>query len=396
MTAQSPVLDQLKALCAIPSYHDEEKKVNETALANHVTETLKRDFPWLCVHQVDIGNGMHYVFAYDGDPADIRLLITGHLDTVCPSTNWTDGLHGSVHDGKYYHLGAADTKAGIAATLCAMREAGPTKGVGYLFYGDEEYYFAGMNRFLSDWPNIKPPHAISLCGGYGEALLACRGCLEMEFIVGGVSGHASRPHQGSNAILALQFILVHLKRFCEKNNEAAVVKTSFNVGGFIGGSLKEPLASDHTGPVTVSFTPNKIANAAWAVIDVRPGTPAVTSAMLEREAKRLLRRYNRTSKTQPVAFKFIRTNFDRGSYSSDPNVIKPIFEAFFEVHQGKIKLAEEFGYIDIADLASTRGTALMCLSPSGENPHGADEHVELASLEAYFRCCKQLLQRYQA
>lgn len=395
MTTQNPVLDQLKALCAIPSYHDEEKKVNETALANHVTETLMHDFPWLCVHQVDIGKGIHYVFAYDGDPADIHLLIAGHLDTVCPSINWTDGLHGNVRDGKFYHLGAADTKAGIAATLCAMREVGPTKGVGYLFYGDEEYYFAGMNRFLADWPMIKPKHAISLCGGYGEALLACRGCLEMEFVIEGISGHASRPHQGSNAIHAMQFILRGIKRYCEKWNATATIKTTFNTGGIVGGSLKKPLKPKRKGPISVKFTPNKIANVSWAIIDVRPGTPAVTSVMIEQEANRLMSSFNRSAKNK-AKFHSIRTNFDRGSYSSDPAIIEPIFEAFREVHQGKIKRAEQFGYIDIADLASTRGTALMCLSPNGGNPHGADEHVEIASLEAYARCYKKLLLNYQA
>lgn len=394
MTTQSPVLQQLKALCAIPSYHDEANNIDEAKIAAFLTETIAHDFPWLHVHQVDIGNGMHYVFAYDGDPANIRLLIAGHLDTVCPSVNWTDGLHGTVHDGKYYHLGAADTKAGIAATLCAMREVGPTKGVGYLFYGDEEYNFNGMDRFVKDWPQVQPAFALSLCGGYAEAVTACRGCIEIELVVEGVSGHASRPHKGSNAILAIQHVVSGLERFCHAHSKTALAKTSFNIGGLIGGSLTKTLQEQHKGGIAVQFSPNKIANAAWAVIDVRPGTPPITAQMLSDEAKHLMETFNLGADNK-AKFHSITVNFDRGSYFSTEEAIDPIFRAFQAVHGGTRKEPEGFGYIDVAELAVMHGTALMCLSPKGENPHGKDEYVEIASLEAYVQCCKELLRTYQ-
>src|SRR5262249_33658848 len=67
-----------------------------------------------------------------------KLLLNAHLDTVPPSSGWRADPFTLRRDGDWLvGLGAADTKAGIAAILTALERARP-RNLGVCFSGDGE------------------------------------------------------------------------------------------------------------------------------------------------------------------------------------------------------------------------------------------------------------------
>jgi acetylornithine deacetylase/succinyl-diaminopimelate desuccinylase-like protein len=274
-----------------------------------------------------------------------------------------------------------------------------------LFYGDEENNFAGMNRFLETHQGLFPERAISVCGGAGKALLACRGCIEIEFTIRGKSGHAARPHEGVSAVEAAVFVIDGLKRFVETANRHMLTQaqSSINFAAIHGGSVdtKVEQTSGRRIPAMIE-TANATVALAWFLIDVRPGSSEMTPELLIAEARALLCRFNAARpKTHHASFDSlesidsIKLNFNRGPYASQPEKIETLFDIFRRVHKGAIESPETFGYIDIAELARTRNTALMCLSPEGGNIHAADEWVSTESVIAYRDCMVELLRHYK-
>lgn len=405
---QDSVLLLLDQLCRIPSFHVKEKETGgilegEDDVAALVTDILRR-CSWLEVQALEVAPHIWNVLATDDPVDDTQLLIAGHLDTVGPS----DGgkvPSGTFQDGKYFSRGALDTKGGIACVLDAVQRVGKTRGVSYLFYGDEETNFVGMDRFLESHQGLAPEYAVSTCGGAGKALLACRGCIEIEFTIRGKSGHAARPHEGVSAVEAAVFVIDGLKRFVETANRHMFTQapSSINFAAIHGGSVDTNAkhANERRVPAIVE-TANATAAVAWFLIDVRPGSSEMTPDLLIAEARSLLCRFNAARpKTFHASFDSlesidsIRLNFNRGPYASPPEKIRSLFDTFRRVHNGAIESPEKFGYIDIAELARTRNTALMCLSPEGGNIHAADEWVSTESVIAYRDCMVELLQRYK-
>lgn len=393
----------LRTLCGIPSYHGrntKEEYVDERAMAEFVVAYLL-DIPWLSgqVEAITVNriNGIYNVFASDCRPEDMKLLIAGHIDTVRPSLGWKQELD-SVVGSKYFNLGAIDAKSGLAAALDAIKKAGPTQGVGYLFYGDEEYDFKGIDAFLKTHPEIKPKSALSLCGGHGKALVGCRGCLEMQIEIKGVAGHASNSDNGVNAILELAYVIAGLESHIsdmgigDSTTFAAFVPSSLNVGGIVGGSFDD--RDGISGRPKVSYTPNKIADSAWCVIDIRPGEPAVTQEMVTKWVIEQVEFSNAGRTSGHKIHAVITTNFDRKPYYSGVAALQPLLNVFRSVHNSAVEDTGRFGYLDLAELAAQRGTALLCLTPAGGNQHKPDEYVDLASFAAYCDACVALLKRY--
>ena len=390
---QDTVILLVDELCKIKSYVDTD--MDECDLGLHISGTLASHH-WLTVEH-DIVQGERFnVLASDCTLEDIELLIVGHLDTVRPSLDCKIEL-GSIQGDRYYNLGAGDTKGGIAATLDAIRLAGPTKGVGYLFYVDEEYDFLGMDAFMRDRADqIRPKLALSVCGGNGVMLTACRGCLEMAFTVKGFPGHASRPDSGASATEAMMVISAACKKLCDRARQIpGSLLTSYNVGGFYAGSLADKeLAMRGEYAKAVKTAPNKIPDFAWMVIDVRPGHASVTLDALEAAARHALQCFNANKKH--TASLQIHRRQNRGMYQSARDDVRLIETAFEAVHGSHCQSPGEFGYIDAAEIANRHGTALVCMAPSCGNIHSPDEWVNIPGLIAYRDGCVNLLRKFTA
>lgn len=378
-----PLLDLTDELCRIPSWwrpEDRPGKVprhNEMALAERVAAELSK-CPWLDVSIVEAAPGRPNVLAFDGDPSQTEILVAGHLDTVPPSDGWTLAEH-SVEDGRYHALGAADTKGGIAAALLAARAAGPTRGVGYLLYCDEEYEFVGMKHFIEHHSRVRPEATLSLCGAPAEIMSGCRGLLEISLSLRGHGGHASRPHTGRSATMALQAVLADLAAWVATHDQP--YRTVLNVASIHAGSLSAG-ARFTGGPPKTEAIPNRIPDAAWTLLEFRTGSPAVTASAVRDVIEGTLASLNH-SQPMTVTLAHFDVRQEMPGFSSDPAALTRLTRPFVSMHQGRCAHPANTGYIDVALISGRDGTPALCMGPLKGGAHAPDEWVDLASLQSY-------------
>lgn len=389
----------LDRLCRNKSYRFSKGGPGEEVIAQEIALVLAQ-YSWLnvsvdsvCDADGHVVPGCFNVVAFDGDPKDTQWLITGHIDTVTPSPGWTKEEY-SFDETRYYALGAIDTKGGIAACLEAIGQAGPTKGVAYLFYGDEEVGFLGMQDFVRRYPHVSPRFGLSLCGGRGEVFVGWRGCTEMEFLIEGVSGHASRPQEGANAAEVLSMVMETVRTACLK--QTAVMETSVNIAAMHAGSsdgLRGFSLGVQEAPPMKNVA-NKIPNIAWALLDVRPGGSEISAAFIQEKAEQALAFWNKERTVQATLH--VKTNFEMASYLADQEAVAWMIEGLAPIHEGRLRDPGKTGFLDVTMIAQAHGTQFICLSPKGRNAHACDEYVDVASMERYAQTLTTLLKRYQS
>ncbi|MFT5682973.1 MAG: acetylornithine deacetylase/succinyl-diaminopimelate desuccinylase-like protein [Myxococcota bacterium] len=366
-------------LCRIRSFwRPEEPGCDESAVAGFIAEHLRR-FPWLTVRIEAVAPGRLNVVAFDGPEADTRLLIAGHIDTVLPVQNWTVPEH-TVRDGRYHALGAADAKGAIAAALDAIGRVGPTQGVGYLLYCDEEYHFDGMKDFVARHPAVRPEHTLSLCGASAALMLGCRGLIELEFTLTGHPGHASRPYTGRSATHACTRVLAALSRWCRAHSTPN--RTVINVAAIHAGSLAPEARIGTGGPPAVLATPNRIPDVAWVLIELRVGDPRVTAETLTAAIAAEIAAVNE-GEEKHIKLADVQVHLDMPGYTSAEDLTEPLITPFAAVHCGRIAPVEETGYLDVALLCVRDRSAALCMGPDKGGAHGPDEWVDVESLIAY-------------
>ena len=403
------VIQLVDALCRIPSFWKKDK-ASEHEFAIAIKLYLEEHAPWLQVSIENIQDGevqRPNLLALSGSEKEVELLIIGHLDTVEPSSGWTVEEH-VIQNGRYYALGASDAKGGIAGILDAVRRAGRTDRVALLFYSDEETLFKGMEAFVRDPPEIRPQQMLSVCGAKAKILRSCRGCMEFDFVIAGNSGHAARQHEGANAVFAMCETVRALQDFCE--NAGGDIPTSCNVAAIKAGSL-EPGAEipvkvddvkDLEAPIpNVGFKANKIPNAAWARVDIRPGGPHVSMIAVRKVVEEAVARWNeqhvKKGGLHTCRIELFVERFAHDHYISPDGAPDDITSATEAVHGGARVSPHDFGYIDIAMLASKCPDATaICMAPMNGNAHSPDEWVDLDSLVAYRDGLIELLNRFAA
>jgi len=157
------------------------------------------------------------------------VVLNGHLDVVPagPRDEWTtDPYEPHVADGRLYGRGTADMKTGIAiAMLTAARldrfpEAGDLDG-SIVVHG-------AMGEETAD-PGTKALLEAGYDGDYGVVLEPTsfrtatgeKGLAWYTITVGGESSHASRPDQGSNAVVNARPVLDALEAYDRRVRERA-------------------------------------------------------------------------------------------------------------------------------------------------------------------------------
>lgn len=207
-----------------------------------------------------IERGQHLVVSVRPD-APLRLLLTGHMDTVFPADHGFQTMRW-LEPGVLNGPGVADMKGGIAVMLAALRavETSPlaaTIGYDVLINSDEEVgsgssaplitgLAAGKAAALTYEPALPDGTLAGERGGSGN----------FSVIVTGRSAHAGRnPHEGRNALVAAADIALRLKALTRDG-------LSVNPAKIEGGSANNVVPNHAI--LRVNFRPQSLAMQAFA------------------------------------------------------------------------------------------------------------------------------------
>lgn len=215
-----------------------------------------------------------------------RLIFNGHLDTFpVGEGKWTvPPLGGSLKDGRIYGRGVSDMKAGIAATLTAVRILARLRDrwrgeLVVTLAGDEE----NMGSLGSRWLLEHVPEAkgdAMLCGDVGSPMVVRfgeKGLCWVELEAVGQPAHGAHVHKGQNAIDRLRRALDGLKRLEDLPVEAPASVTSAIAAAK---TVSEPLSGEgeaetlqqvtvNIGTIEGGISPNLVPAQARAAADIR-------------------------------------------------------------------------------------------------------------------------------
>ena len=223
--AGARAVDLLERLVAIPSV---------TGSENELLSFLESRFSeggWT-VESMEVSPSRRNLFVRRGHPS---VVLTTHADTVPPF--FPPRREGDVLVGR----GACDAKASLAAQAVALDELARDGGgeVGLLVLVGEE---RGSDGALA--ANRRPHLARYLIGGEptGSRFVAgSKGCLRIEVVARGISGHSSLPDSGRSAVEPLLDFLNDL-RSLRLPDHPVFGGTTMNIGVLQAGTAPNVIA----------------------------------------------------------------------------------------------------------------------------------------------------------
>lgn len=355
----------LKQLISIPSWVD--SKTNELKVGLWIYNYLKKNTDFTLKKQY-IGKDRFNIIATKGVP---RLWLAGHMDTV-EIFNKTQ-IVPKIKDGKIYGRGTVDMKGGIAAILEAVSDSKLINNVGLLFYCDEEYSFAGMKKFIENLDS-KPGLVIVAEPTNLKIANEHRGLVEIDLVVKGKSGHASRPNEGVNAITnAIE---------AAKQTAKIIGPTTFVISKIKGGTQ----VGIENGRILYAEGTNIIPDTAEVSIDSRIDN-------LDLNAEKILKIYQDCLKKlgSETDRENIRANL--GSLKTPKTKLKAL-ERVIKKEVGKVQYIPSYdmGYGDGQMIFQKVGCPVVYFGPGPtEMCHKADEYIEVDSLNKTVDIFKKLI-----
>lgn len=286
------------------------------------------------------------------DSQDLGFL--GHTDTVKASEKWIMApFEMTEKDGVLYGLGVCDMKGGIAAILGTVIDtdwAMYKKGIKLYFTYDEEIGFLGINELLS--MNEKFPDNMVIGEPTdNEIMYGSKGLLQLKIKFDGKAAHASTPQKGENAIekcigFINEFVGFYNKIKEEINKDFEIPYTTMNIGKIEGGNGL-----------------NVVPNSCEVMFDFRPVYSEHTALILEK-IEELLKKYS-------------------GIYELIERVEPFVSEGY------NIKTTN---FITEASLVKAPNRYILGVGPV--NPHEADEHITIESLEKLTKQYKEMINKF--
>lgn len=294
-----------------------------------------------------------------------RILLVGHLDVVEHPD--VDVYQSELRDGRLWGPGAGDMKGQCAIMLelfCELQRRFPGLPLGVVFTSDEERGGDDGVRYLFETVGLRCGLAIVPDGGsINRITVEEKGILQVRLRVVGKEGHAAAPWLGSNALAILAQGLVRLGQHFD--------------------ALRDDTSPDHWYPTcapTLCSTPNRTINGipgeAEAIIDLRFPPPHTVESMLA--AVREIA--GAGVMVEPVA--------TAPATRLEPD---PLYLQITEQLTGlPARLVRASGGSDALFMAQY-GIPVVLSSPVVGNLHRADEWMDLASMELYYRICEKFI-----
>ena len=194
----------LRKLISIPS-----ESQNEENIANFLCSWLE-DMGMKVKLQHISGKSCNVIASARGkrkEKQHKKLLLGGHIDTVSPNDRWRTDPYCLKEDGNFlYGLGTGDMKGGLAAQVTVLKKLFDSNldfsgEIEFIGLADEERHSIGAHAYVkekkaeypADFAILAEPHYDNIViGATGKALL--------NLDIRGITGHASIPESGINAI----------------------------------------------------------------------------------------------------------------------------------------------------------------------------------------------------
>jgi acetylornithine deacetylase/succinyl-diaminopimelate desuccinylase-like protein len=373
-------LDLTRQLVSIPSWVG--TGCDEIKVADFIFDWLKANTKLEVIKQPVINGRYNIIAKTKGTeptslPAQAGIILAGHIDTVQVGANWeTDPFSPVVKNDRLYGRGTSDMKGSLAAMLQAVADSKEIPGLMVLIYIDEEYDFAGMKAFIKEYgSNLSPKLVVSLDGYTGKIGTGCRGLIEVSFKLLGKTGHAGRPDNGVNAIVAGTNCVAKLKRqLATKYSDPVLGISTLNLA-YIQGGL-------NLGDNQYGREGNNIADIAEFVLDIRPASPKLDSQVI----KTILTKYAASAKLELIDF---AVRHDLGAWITPYEDIKTTLDL--------PGIPETFGgYVDTQMIWASCGKP-TCLAIGAATPavaHAVNEYVEIIDLEITYQNVINILKKY--
>nr|WP_240922804.1 M20/M25/M40 family metallo-hydrolase [Thermococcus sp. Bubb.Bath] len=202
-------------MVSIPSHFGSESQVSEF-IGSYLEEH------GLPVHYQEVeGFGSNIISRLPGKK--LTIVLNGHMDTVGLSSGWSRNPWGELDGDRFYGLGSADMKGGLAALMAAFVELSqlPRKkrpNVIFTAVVDEEGYSRGAWKLIESG-ELRGADAVFVAEPTNETMmLGARGRFVVKLKLRGKKAHAARPENGINAIEGLSKVLSYLPRIRKRKH----------------------------------------------------------------------------------------------------------------------------------------------------------------------------------
>lgn len=343
------IIELTKKLISIPSWVD--GQTNEIKVSNFIFEFLQNNCDLILEKETVIDNRFNILVGFN---QSVKTLVIGHMDTVGVSDSWlTNPLTPTIKDGKLFGRGATDMKSGLAAMMLVANQKKLPRGTAFLFYIDEEYDFAGIKKFITDYGSkISPSAIVSLDGSDLNIANGCRGLIEISASIKGISCHASTPENGINAIEVATRSVEKLKVFLAQFEDQELGKTSLNLA-----SIKSWGNASNVVPDNCQFT-----------LDIRPSTPVINAQLVVNRLNQFVTELNGTIAD-------IDVKFDFGSWLTPQTKLAKLGHNF--------KNIDTSGYIDVQMLWQifNKPNCLTIGAGVQATAHTSNEYIQIDKLK---------------
>jgi acetylornithine deacetylase len=309
------------------------------------------------------------------------LMLQGHVDVVPEGAAdlWlTPPFEPSIRDGRMYGRGTADMKAGLAASVTALRALfllglQPAAELQMAAVIEEE---CTGNGALAVMLALEKPDACLIPEpgpGYSALYTAEVGVVWAWVTVTGRPAHVREMHMGVNAIEAATVIAAAFKGYEETMN---------------ANEHRHPVFVSHNHPINVNF--GTIEGGDWnssvptrARIGMRVGVMPGHSC--RHVARDIERRVAETAADPRLRGTTIRTEFkgfmaDGCVFPADQAISRAVAAAHGEVTGEELRHYASPGLTDARFYALYQGTEATCYGPDSDSIHGIDESVGLQSV----------------
>ncbi len=315
-----------------------------------------------------------------GDRGKKSLILNGHVDTASPEPikAWTrDPWGGDVEGARLYGNGAMDMKAGCVANIFALKilERIGVKPQGSVLLQSVIEEEAGGGGTLSCLLEGYTADGMLISEPYPFVCIARAGLVYFRIKVEGKTAHGGRAHFGVNAIGKMLRIYQALEALDEMR----------------GRTVRFPLLEKWSGRAC-NLSTSRMSAGSWI-----PSTVAGTAELEGRisfipgeSRKKIKELLEETVHQVAEADPWLREHppiVEYFSFQTDPEYwdaanpfVTTVSDAAQEIFESKIELQGRPSAADTR-FAQYFGFPAVTFGPAGENPHGADEFVDLDSLE---------------